>query len=139
MAIDYEREGQPHETQPERQEFQAQQSARGTLPVQQAARIAQIIEQQRDEDEEGLTVGKAVRAGFAGEMGGSPVGGLLQIGEAAEEGLSVPALDERMERFPELQGVELETGAAARFPELGEKPAREQPQDESEDELFSRR
>ena len=64
--------------------------------------------------------------GMANQMGPSVLGAFVEVAEAAEENLSAPTsgpihsseLEARMDRFPELRGVEVPTGNAARFPEL---------------------
>lgn len=102
------------------------------LPVAAASEMIDASTIPGREVAEDATVPEAVKQGFAqgftgGLTGGSAVdsastlGALEQVGEAVEASLSQPTdLAERMDRFPELRGVEVPTGNAARFPELME-------------------
>ncbi|MET0885695.1 MAG: hypothetical protein ABWX92_04520 [Mycetocola sp.] len=88
-------------------------------------------------------VGQAAHLGFTGgfseELGGSALGALSQIAEAAEAGSAAPVdLDERMARFPELRDVELATGNAARFPELAEESSQPKTREASQDDDLER-
>lgn len=144
MAIDFEREEQPenghhgeHATEKSRQQPKRQ------LPISGLLTAADAVEYQADEAQAGVspTVGQAAREGFTGGFSnelsaGATMGALLQVAESAEEGLSMSDREARMKRFPELRGVELPTGAAARFPELAEQPR--QTRQVEEDELYSR-
>lgn len=66
--------------------------------------------------------------------GGSPLTAIVQVAEAAEEGLVNPDVQQRLERFPELD-VEVPTGNAARFPELASPAPAAAPASEEEVEL----
>lgn len=60
----------------------------------------------------------------------SPVRALVEVAAAAEDGATKhpsEAVSSRLERFPELQGVEVPTGNAVRFPELSEQSEQVQP------------
>lgn len=69
---------------------------------------------------------------------GLAVQGLAEVAESALDGLTESTIvDERMQRFPELRGVEVAVGAAARFPELADltRPMAEQAEAEDEQEV----
>jgi hypothetical protein len=69
----------------------------------------------------------------------SPVGGVVQMLEAVEEGTAPGVdIDARMERYPELRGVEVPTGNAARYPELVEEAPRPHTEEPAQDDEYGR-
>lgn len=143
MAIDFEREARLHREDLDELDKERQRSRRTDVPVAGFIHAASLVGQHLPEPsgEEHDSVASAARRGFSSgfsqEMSAaSPIGGLAQIAEAAEQGIAGdPA--EHLDRFPELRDVEMATGNAARFPELGETRVR--PDDrELEDDGFGR-
>lgn len=69
----------------------------------------------------------------------SALGAIAEVAEAAEEGAG-PSADvaARLNRWPELQGVEVPTGNAARFPELAEEAPRPDTQQQEQDGDYDR-
>lgn len=145
MAIDFQREARlDREAREERERERERRTApRPHVPVAALVPLASAIEQNLPEEPvgEGETIAHAARQGFAQGFSdelspASPIGALAQVAEAAESGIA-GAPSEHLERFPELQGVEVNTGVASRFPELGEteRPALDT---DLEDDVFDR-
>jgi hypothetical protein len=139
MVIDYRRDEQSAE---ERREEREVQPAKKGLPIHQLLEVNNVVRMVNEEEsEKSSPIAQAVRArfsnGLSGELGGgSPVAGLLQIAETAEQSITAPSpeVEERLGRFPELRDVEVPTGAAARFPELAAEPHRADAQSDVEEE-----
>ena len=72
---------------------------------------------------------------FGEEAGPGAIGGILQIAEAAEEGLDSSAVEDRMRKYPELRDVEVLSGREARFPEFAETAAGAKQKSDPDDEL----
>jgi hypothetical protein len=94
---------------------------------------------------EDATVGEAVNQGFVGGFAGglspaSPLGAIAQIAEEMEEAEAERSanLAEHFDRFPELRGVEVPTGAAARFPELAEDDTQQSAQQPGQEGEYER-
>lgn len=143
MAIDFEREAQLHRENLEEIDKERQRSRRIDIPVSGLIHTASVVGQHlpAPSGDEHDTVASAARSGFSsgfsqGMSAASPIGGLAQIVEAAEEGI-VGAPAAHLDRFPELRDVEVAKGNAARFPELEEQSAR-QVDREIEDDDFGR-
>ncbi len=117
MTIDYERD--------EREEDTA--AARRAPSLSGLARTATLARQ----------VAEAANGSNDQVSAASPIGGLIQVAESFESGLTSKERDERMERFPELRDVELPKGAAAQFPELAPEPAKDKSAEA--DEEYERR
>ena len=143
MVIDYDRE----EPTPQERK-QGAVAPKRQLPIGQIAKVAdavkfgdgieRTVEQARGE--EAPSVLHAARDGFvtgiAGGLGKnlSAADQLETIAESVEEGVveDSKAVQERLQRFPELRGIEAPTGSAAKFPELAEESAQVVPAGEVE-------
>jgi hypothetical protein len=132
MAIDYQREEELEAARLAGSKVAAPKPTKKHLQLKQALDAKDAFD--FVEDERKGPVAEVAKKGISGEAkntltagmtGGSPLTGLLVLADAMEEGLEAPAdLDDRMERFPELRDVHLDTGAAVRFPELAEDHAK---------------
>lgn len=118
MAIDFEKD----EQKPEPRKGQRAQSIRTLARTAQTAHHIAMATGAFDDAKSGL--GPATAFGAA-----------IEVGESLEAGLATPSVDERMERFPELRGVEVASGAASRFPELAEAPRPASSKETDEEEL----
>lgn len=111
MTIEYDRDRKSHE-----KEDQGGRR-RGASHARSMANVARVA------------VDAAAMGGSSGSVRSSQldeastVGMMIGLAESVEEGLTQSDVDARMERFPELRDLELASGAAGRFPELGETPA----------------
>lgn len=150
MAIDYERD---ERTPQERKEGQPRPVHKRHLPIGEIARVADAvkvgdgIERAAEvvDGEEVPTVLHAARdgfvGGFAGDLGtsASTIGQLKEIAETLEEGVAgtPDSVEDRMRRFPELKGVEVPAGNAAKYPELAQ-PSLERAMPAVEEDVLTR-
>jgi hypothetical protein len=146
MVIDYERdERTPQEIK------EGKLAPKRRLPIGDIAKVADAVKvgdgiergAEAVEGEEVPSVLHAARDGFIGGFAGglgqnaSTIGQLKEIAETLEEGVvgEAESVEDRLRRFPELQGVEVPTGNAAKYPELAEQPQVTAPAAEAEGAL----